>query len=156
MSLTATILTVIAVVGAIGVSVYLWWGFSRMGAPFLPPGGPAGDALPPRPPQDDAPVEDEPGPSRAGGFPRPDLSDAEVAAADALVRRWFLGRLGGPRGLDKATREERLRQLVDEQGLTPGLAAATLYDRHCRERRQTAKHPPAEVRKALVRLGVKR
>lgn len=151
MTTTTLVLTVIAVFGTIAVGAWLWWGFSHA-APDLLAGGPPAP-LPPRPDPAGPPDEGE-DPAPAGGIPRPDLEDPKVAAADALVRRWYAGRLGGPRGLAREERESRIQRGVEEQGLTPGLAAAAAYDRWCRERRLTPKRPPAEVRAALTTLGV--
>lgn len=148
MHTTTLVLTAIAVLGAIAVGAWLWWGFSRT-APDLLAGGPAAP-LPPRP---GPPDEGEPA-APAGAVPRPNLEDPQVAAADALVLRWYTERLGEARGLTKEERESRIQRGVAEEGLPPGLAAAAAYERWCRERRRTPKRPPAAVRAALVTLGV--
>jgi hypothetical protein len=89
-------------------------------------------------------------------MPRPNLDDPKVAAADALVHRWFGERISGPRGMDKASRDAAIKELVEQQGATPGLAAVVLYDRQLKKRGQTPKRPPNEVRDAMRVLGMKR
>lgn len=145
--------SLIATGGAVGAGWYLWSGLvRRRGTPAPPP--------PPAPEQDEDAEEDAP-PSEEeagaeGGLRKPNLEIPEIAAADALVHRWFGERLSGPRGMDKKSREAAIDGLVRDQGLTPGLAALVTYDERCRKQRLTPKRPPAEVRAAMRKLGIKR
>lgn len=141
MSTAVTVFTVLATAGTAAVGWYLWSGLRRTaGAPVVP----------------SAPEAPRAEPERLSAVDGPDLDDPRVAAADALARRWFTERMGGPRGLDKAARERRVAELAEVRGLSPGLAAATVYAEFCRERRMTPKRPPAEVRAALETLGARR
>lgn len=96
------------------------------------------------------------GQENPGGIPRPNLDDPKVAAADAAVRRWFGEKLGTLRGMSKPAAEKRIEGFVTAQNLTPGLAALYAYDQHCRERKLAPKRPPADIREAMVTLGLKR
>ena len=143
-----SIFILLAIVGAVGGGWYLWTGPARRRSEPAPP---------PRVEEPDEEEEQAPEPERPpGSIPIPDLKNPKIAAADALVYRWYVERLGGPRGLDKAARDAAMGPLMREQNLTPGMAAMATYDDYCRKRRLTPKRPPAAVRTAVETLGLKR
>lgn len=152
-----TVLTLVIVVVAAGLGWYFWRGPQGAGqAPATPSATPSADSTSPTTGGDEPYEEEEPKGPRPGEMPRPNLEDPKVAKADALVHKWFTERLAGPRGMDKATRDAAVDQLVREQGATPGLAAIVLYDRELKRRGQSPKRPPVEVREAMRTLGLKR
>lgn len=151
MDSTSVVFTLVVAAGAVGVGWYFMRGPGMM--PSTPTRTP-----PPSPPVDDLEeeLEDDEPEKKPGEIERPNLEDPKIAAADELVRKWFVEKLGGPRGMDKAARDEAMGAFMRDQGLTPGLAAMAAYNQLCQKKKLSPKRPPAEVRAAMSTLGIKR